>query len=79
MAGRPKHGLGWQEFAHHWTGTTYRAASLDSGCSEWSWDKDTRMGPRERLIQAEGGVSYSQRTGPNRTMIQDVPLEVGHA
>ncbi len=37
------------------------------------------MGPSERLNQMEGGVSDSQRTGQNRTMIQDVPLEVGHA
>ncbi len=34
MVWLPKLGLGWQDSAHHWTGTTCWAVSLD--CSEWS-------------------------------------------
>ena len=56
---------------HRWTGTTCRAASLD--CSEWSGKRDAG---RARLDRVEGGDS--QRTGPSRPTIQDVPLEVGH-
>ena len=58
-------GFGWPESAHRWTGTTCRAASLDS--SGWSEERD-RM---------EGGDL--RRTGPSRTTIQDVPLCIGNA
>ncbi len=67
----PELGLGWQESTHCWTGTTSRAASLD--CSEWSEEKGAG---RARLDRVEGGDS--RRTGPSRTKIQDVRLEVGH-
>ena len=69
---RPELGLGWQESTHRWTGTTCPAASLD--CSEWS---EERGAGRARLDWVEGGDS--RRTGPSRTKIQDVRLEVGHA
>ena len=69
---RPELGLGWPESTHRWTGTTCRAASLDG--SEWSEERDAG---RARLDRVEGGDS--RRTGPSRTTIQDVPLEVGHA
>ena len=57
---RPELGLGWPESARRWTGTTYRAASLDG--SEWSEERDAG---RVRLDRVEGGDS--RRTGPSRT------------
>ena len=71
-AGRLVLGLGWLESTHRWTGTPGRAASLD--CSGRSKERDAG---RARLDRVESGGS--RRTGPSRTTIQDVPLEVGHA
>ena len=51
-----------------------RGAGREPGCSEWSEKRDAGWA---RLDRVEGGDS--RRTGPSRTTIQDVPLEVGHA
>ena len=67
---RPELGLGWPE-----------SASLDrdkmpgrvTRLLRMEWKRDAG---RARLDRVEGGDS--RRTGPSRTMIQDVPLEVGH-
>jgi hypothetical protein len=64
-------GLGWPESTHRWTGRR-RAASLD--CSEGSKERDAG---RARLDRVEGGDLW--RTGPSRTTVPDVPLEVGHS
>ena len=88
---RPELGLGRPESTHRWTGTTCRATSLDCSdgvrreaqagnraasldCYEWSEKRDAGWA---RLDRVEGGDS--RRTGPSRTTIQDVLLEVGHA
>jgi hypothetical protein len=70
---RPELGLGWQESTHRWTGTTCRAALLD--CSEWSEERGAGRG-RLDWARIEGGDS--RLTGPSRTKMQDVRLEVGH-
>ncbi len=76
-AARPELGLGWPESTRRWTGTPFRAASLD--CSEGSEERGAGRVWRERRVEGEG----SRRTGPGRTTIrvlsgrklQHVPLE----
>ena len=70
--------------ARVYTGTSCRAASPDR--SEWG---EERGAGRVRLDWVQGGDSRQtgppgrpghrdRATGPSRTTIQDVPLEVGH-
>ena len=71
MAGLPKLGLGWRSL--HIAGLGQPAGPRHSTALN-------RVGRRTlawtRLNRVEGEDSW--RTGPSRTMIQDVPLEVGH-
>ena len=69
---RPALGLGWPESAwldrDKMPGRVTRILRM-----EWKRDAGRARLPVDRV---EGGDS--RRTGPSRTMIQDVPLEVGH-
>jgi hypothetical protein len=58
----------------HIAGLGQPAGRRQLDCSEWSKE---RGAGRARLDWVEGGDS--RRTGPSRTKIQDVRLEVGHA
>jgi hypothetical protein len=68
MAGRPKLGLGWQESAHRWNGTTYRAVSL--GCSEWSWKKNVGMGAVEPAGRRRLAADRAERDHNSRCTVE---------
>ncbi len=75
MAGRPNLGLGWPASA-----VTLHIAGLGQPAGPRHSTALNGVGRRTqawaRLNRVEGGDS--RRTGPSRTMMQDVPLEVGH-